>query len=104
MRFHAGRQCVLPRVSERRVAEIVRQRDGFDEVFVERQRARNRAPELSDLERMREPGAVQIALVVDEDLRLVDEAPERRAMHDAVTVALMLAARRRGKLLKPPAA
>jgi hypothetical protein len=46
--------------------------------LVQAERARDGARDLRDLERMREPGAIQVALVVDEDLCLVDEAAERR--------------------------
>src|SRR5690606_33414254 len=83
---------VLPRVAERRVAEIVGEADRFDEILVQAQRARGRARDLCDLERVREPRAVMIALVVDEDLRLVDQAAESRRVDDAVAVALKLAA------------
>jgi hypothetical protein len=53
-------------------------------------------PELRHLQRVRQPGAEQVALVVEEDLGLVDQAPERRAVHDAVAVALVLGARGAG--------
>ena len=54
---------VLARVAERRVAEVVREADGLDEVLVQAQRARDRARDLRDLERVREPRAIQVALV-----------------------------------------
>ena len=76
---HAGVERVLAGVAEGRVAEVVRQRDRLDQVFVQPQRARDRAAELRHLERMRQPGAEQVALVVQEDLRLVDQAAERGA-------------------------
>jgi len=37
---------------------------------------------------MREPRAVQITFVIDEDLRLVFQPSKGRAMHDPVAVAL----------------
>ena len=43
------------------------------------QSARDRARELRDLERVRQPRAEQVALVVEEDLGLVDEPAERGA-------------------------
>jgi hypothetical protein len=60
-------------------------------------RATERA-ELRHLQRMRQPGAEQVALVVDEDLGLVDQAPERGAVHDAVAVALVFGAPGGGRL------
>ena len=59
------------------------------------QGARDRAAELRHFERMREPRAEQVAFVVQEHLRLVDQPAKRRGVHDAVAVALELGARRR---------
>ncbi len=92
---HAIVERVLPRVAERRVAEVVREADRFDEVLVQRQRARDGARDLRDLERMRETRAIEVALVVHEHLGLVDEAAERGRMDHAVAVALELGAIRR---------
>src|SRR5580765_4013196 len=50
--------------------------------------------DLRHLERMGEARPVVVALVIDEDLRLVLEPPERGRMDDAVAVALERAARR----------
>ena len=58
-------------VTERRMAEVVRQRQRLGEVLVEAERAGERAGDLGDLQRVGQPGAVMVALVVDEDLRLV---------------------------------
>ena len=46
------------------------------------------ARDLRDLERVRQPRAVVVALGRDEDLRLVLEAPEGLAVHDPADVAL----------------
>ena len=78
-----------PGVAERRVAEVVGQADGLGQHLVELERARDGARDLRDLERMRQAGAVQVALVVDEDLGLVHQPAERGGMHDAVAVALV---------------
>jgi hypothetical protein len=61
-----------------RVTQVVRQRDGFHQVFVQAQRPRDAAPELSHFERMRQARAEQVAFVVQEHLRLVDQAAETR--------------------------
>jgi hypothetical protein len=56
------------------------------------QRARDGAGDLGHLDAVRQAGAEQIALVVDEDLRLVFKPAKSRRMHDPVAVALELAA------------
>ena len=85
---------VLAGVAERRVAEVVAERDRLGQVLVEPQRARDRARDLRDLERVRQARAVVVALGREEDLRLVREAPERLAVDDAVAVALEVGAER----------
>ena len=69
-----------------------------------RSAARDRAADLRHFERVRQARAEQVALVVDEDLGLVDEAAERGAVHDAVAVALVFAAwrRRLGERVRAP--
>src|SRR5690606_8424030 len=101
---HARVQLVLPGMPERRVAEIVREAHGLDEILVEAHRPGDRAGDLSHLERMREARAVVVAFVVDEDLGLVDEAAEGRGVDDAVAVALELVAIGGGRLGISPAA
>src|SRR6185437_6090259 len=92
-------------MAERRVADVVRQRQRLGEVLVEAQAARDGARDLRHFEAMRQPGAVVVALVIDEDLGLVLQAPERGRVNNAVAVAL----ERRPHLmlglgLKPPTA
>ena len=89
---HAVVQHVLAGMAEGRVAEVVREADRLGQRLLERERARDRAPDLRDLDRMREPRAVHVAFVVDEHLRLVDQAPEGVRVNDAVAVALEFAA------------
>ena len=89
---HARIERVLAGVAEGRVAEVVGQADGLGQRLVEPQRARDRAGDLRHLHRVRQAGAVQVALVVDEHLGLVDQAPEGVGVDDAVAVALELAA------------
>ncbi len=87
-------QRVLAGVAERRVAEIVDERHAFGEILVELQGARQRTGDLRHLDRMREPRAVMIAVLRDEDLRLVLQPAEGRRVDDAVAVALEIGARR----------
>src|SRR5665213_3547847 len=69
-------ECALAGVTERRMTEIVRQRQGLGQVLVEPERARQRTGYLYDLKCVGQSGAVMIALVIDEHLRLVREAAE----------------------------
>ncbi len=95
-RFFAG-------MAERRVAEVVRQRDRLGQILVQRQHPRDGAGDLRHFQRMGHPRAVIIAFVLHEDLRLVLEAAERGGMDDAVAVALVTGARRAfGLGIKPP--
>jgi hypothetical protein len=89
---HAVVQRTLSGMAEGCVAEVVRQGDGLGQVLVQAQRAGAGARDLGDLQRMGEPVAEQVALVAHEDLGLVLQASERRAVHDAVAVALEFAA------------
>jgi hypothetical protein len=79
-----------------RVAEVVRQRDRLDQVLVQPQRPRDRTRELRHFERVREAGAKQVALMVEEHLGLVDQPAEGGGVDDAVAVALEVGARGRG--------
>ena len=83
----------LARMAERRVADIMAERDGFREVFIEPQCARNRARNLRDLEAVRHARPIVVARD-DVDLRLVLETAERLRVQDAVAVALELRAER----------
>ena len=92
-------------MAERRVAEVVGQRQRLGQILVEAERAGERAGDLGHLERVGQPGAVMVALVVDEHLGLVREPAERGRMDDPVAVALEIAARRARRLgMEPPAA
>jgi hypothetical protein len=81
-------QRLLARVAEGRMAEIVAERDRLSQIFVEAECARDRARDPGRLERVRQARAVMITLGIDEDLRLVLEAPEGLRVNDAVAVAL----------------
>ena len=91
-------QAFFAGVAERRVPQVMAERDRLGQVLVEPQRARHRPGDLRDLERVRQPGAVVVALRREEDLRLVLEAPERLGVEDPVAVALEIRAQRAGLL------
>ena len=83
-----GRERLFAEVTEGRVSEVVAEGDGLGEVLVEPQRARARAGDLRDVERMGEPHPVVVALGREEDLGLVPQPPERLGVQDAVAIAL----------------
>jgi len=87
--LHELGQDVLAEVAERGVAEVVGERQGLDEVFVQAERARDGPPDLAHLDRVRQARAVVIPLVIDEDLRLVFEPAEGSRMDDAVAIPLV---------------
>ena len=80
-RFFAG-------MAEGRMAEIMRERYRLGQFGVEPERARDRPRHLRNLDGMGEAGAEIVALMLDEDLRLVLEAAEGAGMDDTVPVAL----------------
>jgi hypothetical protein len=86
--LHGQGQCLLPGMAEGGVAEIMGQRQGLGEVLVEHQLAGDGAGDLRHLQAVCEAGAVEVALVVHEDLGLVLQAAEGGGVHDAVAVAL----------------
>ena len=74
-------------MAEGRMAEIVSERQRLGKIFVEAECARQRAGDLRDFERMREPRTVVVAFVIDEHLRLVGQPPECGGVDDPVAVA-----------------
>ena len=85
---HERAQHALAGVAERRVPEIVAERDRFGQLLVQPQHLGDRARDLRDLERVRQARAVVIAGRREEHLRLVLQAAERLGVDDAVAIAL----------------
>ena len=102
------REAVVERalagMAERRMAEIVGQRQRLGEILVQSERAGERARHLRHFERVGEPRAVMVAFVEHEHLGLVLEAAEGGRMDDAVAVAAEGAAAFAGRLGMQPAA
>jgi len=90
-------------MTERRVAEIMGERQRFREVFVEAELAGHRTCNLGHLERVCQTRAVMVALVEDEHLRLVLEAAEGGGMDDTVAIAAKRAAAPAWRLGDQPA-
>ena len=82
----------LALVAERRMAEIVGERDGLGEIGVQPERAGDVARDGGDFHRVGEPRAEMVARAVEKNLRLVFEPAEGARVDDAVTVALVLGA------------
>jgi len=61
----------------------------FGEIVIKTQAPRDAAGDLRDFERVREAGAVVIALVGDEHLRLTLKPAESAGVNDPVTIALI---------------
>ncbi len=103
----SGRDLVerpLAVVAERGVSEVVREARGVDDVGVAPEQLAELAPDLRDLERVREARADEVARAGGEHLRLRAEPPQRGAVDDARAVALERRARRAlGGLRRPSA-
>jgi iron-sulfur cluster assembly accessory protein len=102
VRSHQFVEDILASVAKRRVAKIMGERKRLGEIVVETERAGKRARDLPDFERVGEPGPEMVALVWNEDLCLVGQPPEGRAVDDAVAIALKYRARRRMRLRDQP--
>ena len=102
-----GREAVIERalagMAERRMAEVVAERERLGQVLVEPERAGERAGDLGDFQGVGQAGAEMIALVEHEHLGLVRQPAERGRMDDAVAVAAEGAAGGAGRLGKAPA-
>ncbi|CDC73209.1 unknown [Candidatus Colimorpha enterica] len=85
-------QHPLPRVTERRVTEIMPQRNSLRKVLIQPQSPRNRPCDLTYLKRVGEPRPVMVSLRRKKDLCLVHQPPEGFRVNDPVPVALKLSA------------
>ena len=79
---------IFARVAERRMADVVKQGQRLDQVFVQPQRPADRAGDRGDLVRVRQPRAVIVPHLAGEDLHLAAQPAKRRRVHDPVAVAL----------------
>ena len=87
-----SREALVERVfagmAKRRVADVVKQGQGFHEVFIESQSATDRTGDRRDLMGVRQPRAVIIAHITRENLHLPAQAAKRRRVHDPIAVPL----------------
>ena len=103
-RLQTAIERALAGMAERRVPEVVGERQGLGEILVKAERASKRAGDLGDFKGVSEPGAVMITLVKHEDLGLVLEPTEGRRVDDAIAIAAKQVARRTGRFRMDPAA
>jgi len=87
---HAIVERILTSMAEGGVAEIMGESERLGEILVEPERARQRAGDLRDLDRVGEARTEMVALMIEEHLRLMGEAAEGSRVDDAVAVALEL--------------
>ena len=100
----AGVERALAGMAERRVTEIVGERQRLGEILVETQPPRQRTRYLRHFQGVGQPGAVMVAFVENEDLGLVLEAAKRGGMDDTVAIAAKRAAALADRLGMEPAA
>ena len=87
-------QDALAGVPERRVTEIVTERNRLGQLFVQPQHLGDGPRDLGHLQRVREARAIVIARGREEDLGLVLQPSERLAVDDAIPIALEAGANR----------
>jgi hypothetical protein len=91
-------KLVFADVSKGCVPEVMAERDGFRQVFVEIQRSGDGSGNLGDFQSVGEPGDVVVTPRRDEHLSFVFEASESLGVKDAVAVSLILSADGRRRL------
>ena len=85
-------QAFFPGVSERRMADVVSQRQSLHQVFVQSHESGHGARDLGDFNGVGQPVAEMIGKPRREYLRLVFQAAEGARVHHAVAVALVIIA------------
>ena len=88
-------QRALAGVPERRMPDVVHQRQRLGQIDIQSERAGDVARNLRDLDRVRQAAAKVVRGAAGEDLRLARQPAKRARLHDAVAVALERACGRR---------
>ncbi len=91
-------------MAERRVADVVDERERFSKVGVQSQRRGDGAGDLGNFERVRQTIAEMIRVACSENLRLGFQATKSAGMDDAIAVARIGTAVRMGRFGIAPAA
>ena len=92
MLAHGRVESFLPRVSKGRVADVMHQGEGFDQIDIQVKGGGYGAGNLGDLNRMRQPIAEVVGIAPGENLGLGLEAAERARVNDPVAIALEVVA------------
>ena len=79
----------LTRMPERRMSEIMSQRNRLHQILIQFQCLRDRPRRLRHLQRMRQPGPIMIPLRRQKHLRLILEPPKRLRMNNPIPVSLI---------------
>src|SRR6202044_3969866 len=78
-------------------------RQRLGQILIQPQSARDGAGDLRDFNAVSQPGAVEITLMIDENLSFVLQLSKRRAVDDAVAIALPGGSGfRLGLMIQPP--
>ena len=80
----------LPRMTKRRMPQIVAKRNCLGQFLIQPQRDCKRLCNLVDLKRVRQARAVMVALRRQKNLRFLFQTPERFAVQNTVAIALIL--------------
>ena len=89
---HGGVERFFAGVAERRMADVVDQRQRFDQIDVEVERAGDGAGDLRDFDGVGEAVAEVVGVAAGEDLRLGFQPAKGAGMNDAIAVALKVVA------------
>ena len=84
----------LPRMTKRRMSQIVPQRDRLRQRLIQPQRFCDRARYLRYFQRVRQARPVMVALRRQKNLRFLFQTPERFAVQNTVAIYLILALRK----------
>jgi hypothetical protein len=92
--FHQIIKDVFAAVAERAVTDIVRKADGFGEIFIDAESAREGSSDGGHFDGMGQPGPVVVGGAVDKNLRFIFEPAKTAAVQNTVAVALKTGAHR----------
>src|ERR1051326_1181201 len=90
--LHLPMQLLFAGMGERRMSDVVHQRERLGELCVQAELRGNRARDLRDLNRVCQAISKMVRDAGRENLGLVFEATERAGMHNAIAIALELIA------------
>src|SRR5580658_6277860 len=87
---HGTIERLFARMTERRMAEVVHQRERLCQVYIEIERTGDGARDLCHLDGVREAVAEMVRIAAGEDLRLGFQAAKGAGVDDAIAVPLVI--------------